>query len=381
MDFIDRIRELSAKIPRQIEHILTEEATKHALVMPFINALGYSVFDPDEVIPEFTADVGTKRGEKVDYAIIKDGKPIILIECKPCGTDLDKEHASQLYRYFSVTEAKFGVLTNGVMYRFYTDLEQPNKMDTKPFLEFNMLDIKEPTVEELKKFTKGTFDLEGILATASELKYTKEIKRILLEQLSNPSEDFVRFFVKQVYDGLMTKAVREQFEPITKRAFQQFISDRISDRLKSALAEETASTSQLSLQNGQDSTTEEAGREDRNIYTSQEEHEGYYIVKAILREVVDVRRVAVRDTKSYCGILLDDTNRKPICRLHFNRSQKYLGLFKEEKQEERIPIDNIDDIYKYADKLKATLNYYENQQSYQPSPGPSPENEHTDAIR
>lgn len=190
MDFIDRIRELSARIPKQLELIQTEEATKHALVMPFIAALGYDVFDPTEVVPELNADVGTKKGEKVDYAIRKDSQIIMLWECKATTCDLGQAHASQLYRYFSVTEARFSVLTNGIVYWFYTDLDAPNKMDSKPFFEFNMLDIREQDVEELKKFTKSAFDLDGILTTASELKYTREIKRILAEQLQEPSEDF-----------------------------------------------------------------------------------------------------------------------------------------------------------------------------------------------
>jgi len=150
MDLIDKIRETAMRIPTQQEHIQTEEATKNAFVLPFINALGYNVFDPTEVIPEFTADVGTKKGEKVDYAIMKDRAPIILMECKWCGTDLNKEHASQLFRYFASTNVRFCVLTNGIIYRFYTDLDKENIMDEKPFLELNMLDIKDSSVVELK---------------------------------------------------------------------------------------------------------------------------------------------------------------------------------------------------------------------------------------
>src|SRR3954467_14919592 len=155
MDFIDQNRELSARIPKQLPHIHTEEATKNALIMPFISALGYNVFDPTEVTPELHADIGLKKGEKVDYAILKDGKPILLFECKWHGADLSKEHASQLYRYFSVTEARFSVLTNGIIYWFYTDLDASNKMDAKPFFEFNMLDFKESDIEQLKKFSKA----------------------------------------------------------------------------------------------------------------------------------------------------------------------------------------------------------------------------------
>src|SRR5689334_11303987 len=111
MDFAERIGELAALVVKQAGDIQTEEATKNAMIMPLIAALGYNVFNPREVTPELHADVGVKKGEKVDYAIIVGGKPAILFECKWHGADLSKEHASQLYRYFSVTDARFGVLT------------------------------------------------------------------------------------------------------------------------------------------------------------------------------------------------------------------------------------------------------------------------------
>lgn len=156
MDFIDRIQQLANRIPQQMEHCQTEEATKNALVMPFINALGYDVFNLGEVIPEFTADIGIKKGEKVDYAIMMDGKPIMLFECKWAGADLNKVHASQLFRYFnSVQSVRFGILTNGMIYRFHTDLDAPNRMDEKPFFEFNMMGFQDRDVVELKKFTKN----------------------------------------------------------------------------------------------------------------------------------------------------------------------------------------------------------------------------------
>ena len=174
MDFIDQIKVLAAKIPKLSESIKTEEATKNALVMPLLNILGYNVFDPTEVVPEFTTDYGTKKGEKVDYAIIQGGKPIILIECKNIDADLDKEHASQLFRYFSVSEAKIGILTNGIVYRFFTDIDTPNKMDDKAFLEINLLDIKEPLINELKRFKKESFNIDDLANIACELKYTRE---------------------------------------------------------------------------------------------------------------------------------------------------------------------------------------------------------------
>ncbi len=98
MDFIDELRALATRITNTRSLIQTEEATKNAMVMPFIHLLGYNVFDPLAVTPELISDVGTKKGEKVDYAILKDGRPIILFECKKCGGDLGINHASQLFR-------------------------------------------------------------------------------------------------------------------------------------------------------------------------------------------------------------------------------------------------------------------------------------------
>lgn len=353
MDLIDKMRELASKIPQQFDYLQTEEATKTALIMPFISALGYDVFNPLEVIPEFTADIGTKKGEKVDYAVKKDDKIIMLIECKWSGCDLDKEHASQLYRYFSATEARFGILTNGVRYLFYSDIEEPNKMDSKPFLEFDMLDFEEHDVKELKKFSKSAFSLEDILTTASKLKYAGAIRKILEQELESPSTQFVRFFASQIYDGKLTQNVIKKFTGIVKDAERQFINEKINERLKSALsADEQNKENQL--------TDEEISEDiDRNIITTDEEIEGYNIVKAILREIIDVDRIAIRDRKNYCGILLDDNNRKPICRLHFNGSQKYIGLFAQ-KKEQRVAIDSLNDIFKYAEQLKAAIREYDN---------------------
>lgn len=362
MDFIDQLRALATRITTTKDLIQTEEATKNALVMPFIQSLGYNVFDPLEVTPELVADIGTKKGEKVDYAILKDGKPIILFECKKSGSDLNINHASQLFRYFHVTEARFGVLTNGISYRFFTDLEQPNKMDEKPFLEFNLLDFKEQDVEELKKFAKVSFDVETILTTANELKYTRAIQNLLAEWMANPSEEFVRLVSAEFWLGKrFTPAVKEQFTQITKRAFKQLIGDRINDRLRVAMTpdggvpavvpESTAATVESSVV--------EAG--DPLVQTSPEELEGFHIVRSILRDVLPSRRVFMRDAQSYCAILLDDNNRKPICRLRFNNTAKLVLGLMNDKDEEKIALADLDDIYQYADRLKATAASYQQQ--------------------
>jgi hypothetical protein len=356
MDFGDEIKALAAKIPKISENICTEEATKNALIMPFLNILGYNVFDPTEVVPEFTADHGTKKGEKVDYAIIKDGKPSILIECKCIDSNLNNEQASQLFRYFSVTDAKVGVLTNGITYRFFSDLDSPNKMDDKPFLEINLLEIKEPHIGEIKRFTKGSFDPDGLASAATELKYVKEIKQILAEELTNPSEEFVKYFAKRVYSGLLKKNVREKFTPLTKKAFNQFINDIINERLKSAMAEEIPTVKP----NDENGSSIEKPDDNGGIITTDDELEGYYIIRAILHEIVDPDKVSIRDNKSYCAILFEDNNRKPICRLYFNSKQKYLGIFNEDKNMEKMPIESLKEIYGFSDTLRDIAKVYIN---------------------
>jgi hypothetical protein len=356
MDFADRIRELAARIPQQLEYIKTEEATKNALVLPFINALGYNVFDPTEVVPEFTADVGIKKGEKVDYAILRDGQPAILIECKPAGGDLDLNHASQLFRYFHTTTARFSILTNGIVYRFFTDLDAPNKMDSKSFLEFNMLDIEERLLDELKKFSKSSFDVGSILNTATELRYTREIKQVLTQQMQDPDPDFVRFFMSRVYEGRSTTQMREQFTEMTKRALRQFIGDQLNERLKSALGHDAPTViPAVQAAAEPEATTLDAEK----VVTTEEEREAFYIIRAILRETVDVGRVAIRDQQSYCGILLDNNNRKPLARLRFGKTRRQLGIFDSERKEQLVTIESLDDIYQHADELKAALSVYE----------------------
>jgi len=370
MDFIDHLRVLANRIANTKDLIQTEEATKNAMVMPFIQILGYNVFDPLEVTPELIADVGTKKGEKVDYAILRDNKPIMLFECKKCGGDLHINHASQLFRYFHVTDARFGVLTNGLVYRFFTDLERPNKMDEKPFLEFNILDFKERDVEELKKFAKTAFDVETILTTANELKYTRAIQTRLNQWIQSPSEDFVRILsIDLLGNKRFTPAVKEQFTLIAKRAFDQLIGEKINERLKGAMTPESPSlveavpiampTSATPLAGVAAAISEGGPEGGPAVATTAEELEAFHIVRAIVRDLIPTKRVVMRDAQSYCAILLDDNNRKPICRLRFNNTERLrIGIFNDKREEEQFPLEEVDAVYSFAKQLKATVSGY-----------------------
>jgi predicted type IV restriction endonuclease len=353
MDFKDQVKQLSDRVAKMKDKILTEEATKNAFIMPFIQCLGYDVFNPMEVVPEFVADIGIKKGEKVDYAILKDNNPIILIECKHWSENLDP-HNSQLFRYFHTTCARFSILTNGIVFRFYTDLVEPNKMDEKPFFEFRIDDMKDAQVEKLKEFHKSYFNLDSIVNTASELKFMSEIRNMILNEISEPSDEFTRFFARAVNPSIVTPKVLELFRSLVKKSFSQYINDAINERLKSALATDQQKQEELEKEVLTAATVEDENK----VQTTADEMEGFYIVRAIVCSKVKVTRVAQRDQQSYFGILLDDNNRKPICRLHYNGKKKLVSFFDTDK-EERVEIETNSQLYDYAARFIKAVEKYE----------------------
>lgn len=343
-DLDEQISALADRIREHSETIQTEEAVKTSVILPFLRALGYDVFNPAEVVPEFTADTYGRKGEKVDYAIQRKSEIILLIECKGLSTQLSDKHLGQLFRYFSVTKTRFALLTNGREYRFFTDLEEPNKMDQKPFFVFDILDYSPSGLSELYKFTKQAFDIEVILANAERLKYISAVKKLLDGWIDQPPEGLVRLVAAEVHDGRLSASVRGMLAGVVQSAFKEILRDRMRTRLSPVLED---SEPEIVL--------DEAGDE---IETTQEEIEGFLMVKALLRGKVDANRVHIRDARSYCAVLLDNNNRKPVARLHFNRSKKYVGLFDGEK-EDRVPIDSLDDILNLSDRFLATVAKYD----------------------
>ena len=358
MDFKDEIKHFGDRVEKLKAQISTEEATKNAFIMPFIKALGYDVFNPLEVVPEYVADIGIKKGEKVDYAILMNGQPSILVECKHWSENLDV-HNSQLFRYFHTTKAKFGLLSNGIIYRFYTDLVEKNKMDEKPFLEFNVTDIKDNQIEELKKFHKSYFDVDNIVNTASELKYMNELKTFINNEFQNPTEAFVKHFAKQAYPGVLTAKLMEQFSALTKKSIQQYINDLITERLKSALKKENADEQKTKEQEAI-AAAENISAENK-VETTADELEGFMIVKTILRQKISSKRIAYRDAQSYFAILLDDNNRKTICRLYLNGGKKYFAFIDDQKKEVKNEITTLDDIFNFAELLHKIVATYDSE--------------------
>ena len=348
----DAIKNLAERIEKTKSIIQTEEATKNAYIMPFLQLLGYDVFNPLEIVPEFTADVGIKEGEKVDYAVVLNGQPEILIECKMCDRELSVENESQLLRYFHASKAKFGVLTNGIVYKFYTDLAEPNKMDLNAFLVVDLSDCDRINYTELAKFKKENFNAENIRKTAEMLKYTSSIRRIVAEEFADPSEDFVRLVFKKMETGkLFNSTQKEKLTPLLKLALDTFISEKVKANLDAALkttteAQEEAEANMPVIGN------------DTGVVTTQDETDACNIIKAIAAADVSPDRVVMRDAKSYCAILFDDNNRKPLCRLFFNNAEKKQIVLFDGPQEEKFAIEKISELYNYRDRILATVKKY-----------------------
>lgn len=353
MDLIDKLNELGSRIKRQQNVVMTEEAAKTAFILPFIQSLGYDVFNPAEVIPELTADHGVKKGEKVDYAIKQDGKVVLIIEAKTIGADLEAKYAGQLFRYFSVTDARFGVLTDGIRYLFFGDLEKENRMDDRPFFEFNLFQFGEKEVEELKKFTKMAFDLDTIISTASNLKYHKALLAEIINEFESPSEDLVKLLTSRVYTGRFTRQVSTQFTDLTHSAMRDYVRSRVNERLKSALETEKAENISIQEEQGIEILEEKESK----IETTPEELEAYRIIQAIGAELVDPDRIAIRDSQSYCAVLLDDNNRRSICRFHFGKRRMAITVFCPDS-ESKFDIQKVSDIYQHRVLVQSAISQY-----------------------
>ena len=349
MESNEKLVQLAERIDVIRTSIATEEATKTSMIMPFFQILGYDVFNPLEFVPEYTADVGTKKKEKVDYAIMVDNKPLIFVECKTCTENLDK-HSAQLIRYFNSTvDARFAILTNGIIYKFFTDLDNSNIMDNTPFLTINLLDLRDRDIVELNRFRRDKLDVDSILSSAEQLKYTGIIKRWFDKEIAEPSAAFVKLIIADIYEGVKNQKVIDQFTPVVKKAINQYISDTVNSKIQNAL-------------NGDIPSTKEEPQEEtdnkKEIITTIKEIEAYGIVKSILRQVVDSSRIAYRDTASYFGILLDDNNRKWICRIQLEGSKKHIVVSDANKNGVRYDIEKIDDIYNYSNEIVEACKKY-----------------------
>ena len=361
MTFEDELKEFTKTIPDKLEHIDTEETSKIALITPFLRVMGYDTTNPAEVKAEYTADVGTKQGEKVDFAILENGEPLIFIECKSATNKLTNDNISQLFRYFSITDIQIGILTNGVEYKFFTTGEDNNRMDEKPFLDIDLLNLTKKDIKELEKFKKVNFDIDEVVSRADNLKYRNLIKKTLLSEFENPSEEFVKAIGRQVYDGILTQGIKEKFGNIIAVAVTEIINEKVNKTLSDAVASNETQQEDNNAVEAEEEIISEDG-----IITTDTEKEGYFIVRSIASEVIDPDKVAIRDRKHYCNILYDNNQRYPIVRFYFNNEEHLRVEFYDKitltsnggKKGEKVDIENVSELYNYKERILNVVNEY-----------------------
>lgn len=343
MSFKEDVADLAKRALSAQTIAQTEEATKNAVVMPFLRVLGFDVFDPAQVVPEFVADIGIKKGEKIDYAVKIGGKLEYLVEAKSISTNLRDAEYSQLFRYFNAADANIAILTNGLNFWFFTDLDASNKMDQSPFFKFDLLSYDDNDIKELEKFHKDHFSIENVQSAAASLKYLRGAMSYIEKQWASPDEDFTRFIAKEFYDGKLTATVVDTLKPIIKRAFDDLFRQRAKQRIDVAFegAEETLPTV-----------------DETKVETTPDELRGFMIVQAIAAEVTSVTRIVIRDAQSYCAVLFDDNNRKPIIRLHFNGKSKFVTIFNATKEGVRHDIERVEDLFSLREPIRAVIQSY-----------------------
>jgi hypothetical protein len=351
------LRELGERAEKIRSALLTEESVKQSLIIPFIKELGFDVYNPLEVVPEFTADVGNKNFDKIDYAIMKDGKPIILIECKHCNEDL-KKHGSQLAKYFAAVTVcrKIGILTNGYHYQIFSDLDKPNIKDEKPFFEFDITNLKDRHIEEIKKFHKSALNMDNILDNAEELKYKKELRHVIEEELKKPSKGFIEYWIRRIYDGVLNEKRKGIFEPIVIESIKHVLDEFFTDRLTGALKVNSEKENQQSADN--DKTVDQNQTDD--LTPNQDEIDAFGIIKAICSEIISPDRLAFKKTNSYSAITVDK-HYKAFFRMFGTKKVKYVKLYyndKTEETDEKHDIQSVADIYAFKNKILECVKTY-----------------------
>jgi len=343
VNFEENIQKLSFQIAERKNHITNEEMTKHALIIPFLQVLGFDVFNPLEIKSEYNADFGKKKGEKVDYAIFKDDKPIIFIEAKSVNENING-HDAQLSRYFNTApEVKLAILTNGIQYKFFTDLNFDNIMDENPFIQLDITNLSDSDIEVLSKFKKESFEKDELLKYAEELVYTSNLNDKLNELFKNPSDDFIRYLIKDFSDTRVTVNVVDRFRPIVKKA----ISNAILDIVSQGLYQQNTNLENTKVDDESNELVVENTKKikiKQEIVTTKEELSSFNFIRAILSaEGKDISTLNYKDTINYFNIT---NNTNWFLRFNFENEKKKYVITK-------IPYETVKSlIYNYdAEKI------------------------------
>jgi len=352
MKLKEHLTQLGAKIESQkIDQKFDEAQTKLLYINPFIEILGYRTSEHADVIAEWPADFAARSRDKVDYALRKNGTEILIIECKRFHEKVGK-HGHQLSDYFNnLPLLRFGILTNGTIYHFYTDIDTRNIMDPEPFFDFNVTDFNDEQVRILEMFCKENFDEKSIIEKARRLTYSRDIRKVLYSEMTNPTKDFIKFIAEKAYlekkRGSITERIRNLFDELVNLSLPIVINQLIRDRM-------------IRLKPSADNGTREA---ESKVITTEEEREAYFIVKSIIRRKISAERVGFKDAQAYFSIRIDESSHKTVCRLYLNSNKKHICIYDMDRNETKFDIESIDNIFDLSGQLLKSVSIYETKQN------------------
>jgi len=332
----------------------SEFATRTSLINPFLECLGYDSRNPKEVVHEYVADIGAKRGEKVDYAVKINGKPIILIEAKKLNTKLDNEPTTQLRRYFNATDARIGVLTDGRIYNFYSDTDKQNVMDEDHYFVFDVCAVTDESIKELYKYTKDEMPrtLEVLAEDTERGKYESKIKLLLASEMDSPTRDFIRFFAEHIYPKKLTKKAEDKLRPIVKQAFQNFVNEKVDESW------DEAKSARRGKEIEPKANFNEEGEADEQIIPPEETQDAFGIIRFIaakrrLHNDLELRPPRNKDSKDY-RCLLYHSRTKKVATLRFGNGTSNATIF-DTPQGSDVELKSPADLYDYGDKILAAI--------------------------
>lgn len=349
MDFIDKAREQAKRVAEQKNIVTTEQAAKTSLILPFLQMLGYDVFNAAQIIPECIADWAEKKGEKVDYTVKVGDKTVMLIECKQVGDPLDASKENQLANYFHhLQDCKVGVLTNGIIFKFYTDLNAENVMDTEPFFVFDFTNFKEWQVRRLEMFSKDNITkTDEINSDIVKTRNFVAVSRYLKKELLEPSDEFVKHAIKQMpFIKRTSESIVEEFKDHVKKAYAQNQQDYFDAQISRLKEAQLAEQEQKPVEPAQSKPT---------FMTTIEELQALAIVKSMLYSQIPSEKIVMRDSENYCDILTSNTrivrlffNDPGLLQISFPTNPDYANLGK-------IDIKSVEKLNEHAEKIFSTV--------------------------
>lgn len=323
-NFIERLRKHAEHVKNVGSHCTTEETTKQALILPLLDILGFSPFDPTRVKAEYGADFpGVKSSERVDYALFCHGVPVMFIEAKAHAENLSN-HSPQLSRYFNATpEVTIGAITNGREWRFFTDLNNKNMMDAAPFLTVNFENMDVALLPRLHRFRHDEFKPDALRTLAEETVYLNAFTNVISQSLREPDVEFVKYVagradVQRQFNARFLEGIAPIVKHAVERAVSNMVVSGLSARVEAVAAPTPIAESMVPPASNDDPRADVVDPENTRIVTTYAERRLFEMVQGILG---DGAEVFAKDTESYYSVLYQNKVNRWLLRYQADKRQ------------------------------------------------------------